>query len=354
MPDWTQGMQQTFEYYTVDPATWRNVERITEVISSNVDRDDEDETKGSATFDATQEFDEGYVRVYLKTIQNGTPESFSLGTFLIQTPHDTFNGRVRGFSYDAYTPLLELKENSPPLGYFVPKGSNIMETAYRIVRDNVRAPVLMGESDDVLVEDFVASDNDSWLSFVSDLIAVAKFSLALDELSRVMFMPNSDMAASPPVWTYTDDNSSILYPDLERERDLYGIPNVVQVTYTTPEEVPVTVEVVNDDPSSPTSTVSRGRVILHRDTSPSINGKPSYQELKEYATTLLKTLSTLEYKISYRHGYCPVRIGDCVLLSYKRAGFLQTKAKVISQSISCEPGCPVDETAVYTIKLWEG
>ena len=30
------------------------------------------------------------------------------------------------------------------------------------------------------------------------------------------------------------------------------------------------------------------------------------------------------------------------------------KAKVISQSIKCEPGCPVSEKAVFTMKLWRG
>ena len=24
MPDWTSSMQQTFEYYTVDPGTWKD------------------------------------------------------------------------------------------------------------------------------------------------------------------------------------------------------------------------------------------------------------------------------------------------------------------------------------------
>lgn len=63
-------------------------------------------------------------------------------------------------------------------------------------------------------------------------------------------------------------------------------------------------------------------------------------------------MSALEYTISYTHGYCPVRIGDCVRLNYSRAGLRGIKAKVISQSIKCEPGCPVTEKAVFTTQLW--
>ena len=63
-------------------------------------------------------------------------------------------------------------------------------------------------------------------------------------------------------------------------------------------------------------------------------------------------MSKNKYTITYTHGYCPVRVGDCVRLNYSRAELNGVKAKVISQSIKCEPGCPVTEKAVYTAKLW--
>ena len=28
MPDWTKTMQQTFEYYVVDPGTWKEMKKI--------------------------------------------------------------------------------------------------------------------------------------------------------------------------------------------------------------------------------------------------------------------------------------------------------------------------------------
>jgi hypothetical protein len=100
--------------------------------------------------------------------------------------------------------------------------------------------------------------------------------------------------------------------------------------------------------------VSRGREIIHRDTSPSINGNPSDEEIKEYAENLLSELSTLEYSVTYKHGYSPAKLKECVMLNYERAGYENVKARITSQSITCEPGCPVDETAVYTINLWRG
>lgn len=351
MPDWRASMEQTYEYYVVDPSTWKDARRLDNVISCNITRDSGVETLGSASFDITDTIGEDYVRVYLVTIQNGFKERHSLGTFLIQTPTSSFDGKVRSVTVDAYTPLLELKESVPPLGYSLFKDDNIMDRAYKIVRERVRAPVVAPSCETNLSTDFVSNVDDTWSSFVLDLIANAKYHLDLDEVSRIMFAPDQDAASLQPVWTYDDGNSSILYPEITMDHDLYGIPNVVEVAYSTNTKC-YQARVVNDDPNSPTSTIRRGREIVYRDTRPALAGNPSEAHLEQYARSLLKKLSSVEYTLSYTHGYCPVRVGDCVRLDYKSAGITNIKAKVISQQISCKPGCPVTEKAVFTTKLW--
>ena len=357
MPDWSLSMQQTYEYYIVNPETWKDTRQINVVKSSTINRDSEAETLGSATFEVTESVGECYIRVYLITIQNGVKEKHALGTFLVQTPATSFDGKIRNISMDAYTPLLELKEKQPPIGYAIVKSKNtendesIMDHAYKLTQEATRAPVVPASCDTKLVNDFVAETNDTWLSFISDLIKNAKYKLALDELGRVLYAPDQDTASLQPVWTYDDSNSSILYPSINMDHDLYGIPNVVEVIYSNDSKQFYS-KVSNDDENSPTSTVNRGREIIYRVTDPGFAGIPTSNQLDEYAERLLKELSTIEYTITYTHGYCPVRLGDCVRLDYKRAGLKDIKAKVISQSIKCEPGCPVTEKAVFTTKLW--
>lgn len=351
MADWTSSMEQTFEYYVVNPNTWKDVEQIDHVRTCSISRDSDTATLGSATIDIADSIGECYIRVYLVVVQNGVKERYPLGTFLIQTPSSSFDGKTKVVSMDAYTPLLELKENQPPLGYSVLKGANIMDTAYRLVREHARAPVVKPTSNKDLFDDFVAEPNDSWLTFITDLITNAKFDFALDELGRILFSPRQNTASLQPVWTYDDENSSILYPDISVDHDMYQIPNVVEVVYSSGSEY-YYARVVNDDSNSPTSTVNRGREILHRVTDPDMIGNPTNNQIREYAEQLLRELSTLEYTITYSHGYCPVRVGDCVRLNYSRAGLTDIKAKVISQTIKCEAGCPVSEKAVYTKKLW--
>ena len=133
--------------------------------------------------------------------------------------------------------------------------------------------------------------------------------------------------------------------------DLYDIPNVVEVIYSGDNGCLLS-RIVNNDENSPISTVNRGREIVYRDTNPNLSGVPTQEMLDEYATQLLRNLSCLEHKITYTHGYCPVRVGDCVMLNYEKANIKNVRAKVVSQSIKCETGCPVQETAVFTTKLW--
>ena len=351
MANWKESMQQTFEYYIVDPNSWCDIKKLDNVISCTINRDSSQETLGSATIDVTESLGESYIRVYLITIQNGVKEKHPLGTFLVQTPSSNFDGKIRSVSMDVYTPLLELKEKHPPIGYSILEGSNIMENAYLITRENLRAPVVKAECSDNLTGDFVSNTSDTWMTFNRDLISNAKYEYALDEMGRVLFSPKQDTVSLQPVWTYDDSNSSILHPEITMDHDLYGIPNVVEIVYSNSRYYYHS-RIVNDDVNSPTSTVNRGREIIYREVNPEFTAIPTQMELDEYATNILKSLSSVEYTITYTHGYCPVRLNDCVRLNYSRAGLTDIKARVISQSIKCVNGCEVTEKAVFTTKLW--
>lgn len=173
-------------------------------------------------------------------------------------------------------------------------------------------------------------------------------------MGHILFSPVIATEKMQPVMTFNDDERSILLPNVTVERDMYDIPNVVEVIYSEGVKKPISVTVKNTDDNSPVSVRRRGREIVHRVVNPSLSGIPNTEYVKEYARNLLATLSKLEYKVTYTHGYCPVRVGDCVLLNYERAGLKNIKAKVISQSINCGIGCTVEETAVFVNNLWEG
>ena len=353
MIDWTSTMQQTYEFYIVDPISWKDTKLIRNVKSCTINRDSTAETLGSASLSMTEIIGECYVRIYLITIQNGVKEKHPLGTYLVQTPSSSYDGRIEDITMDAYTPLLELKEKQPPLGFTIEQKTNeaIMTAAHRLAQEYSRAPVVPAKSTTKLTSNFTAGTDDTWLSFINDLAASDKYKFDLDEMGRILFSPIQKLEALQPVCTFDDGNSSISYPEVNIEHDIYGIPNVVEVTCVSGNAIYYS-KAVNDDENSPTSIINRGREITRRVDNPNLAGVTNQSQVDEYAKQVLKDLSTIEYTITYTHGYRPVRIGDCVKLNYVRAGLREVKAKVISQSIKCEPGCPVTEKAIFTKKLW--
>lgn len=354
--DWTASMQQTYEFYKVDPETWNDTERITTIESCSIERDSSNDTLGSASFSCSESLEECYIRTYLICNQNDVKLKVCLGTHLIQTPSYDFDGKRKTISMDGYTPLIELKNDVPPIGYSILKTdathpTDILDVVFRICTEHMRAPVVKPTVGKVLYENFISNIDDTWFSFCSDLLANGERAFYLEPDGKVIFEKIEDISGIQPVWIFNDDNSSILLPSINDESDLYNIPNVVEVVYSNETESFYS-RIINDDENSPVSTVNRGRIIVYRETSPNISGNPTQEYIDEYAKNLLKSLSTLKHTVKYSHGYCPVRLGDCVMLNYKKAGLTNIKAKVISQSIECKTGCVVEETAMYTTKLW--
>lgn len=350
MIDWTGSMEQTFEYYEVNPKTWNDIKKMNNIKSANISWDYDADTLGSASFSALNIFGETYIRIYLIIIQNGVTNKIPLGVFLLQTPNSTFDGKVNNVSIDAYTPLKELKEKILPIGYTTLKDSNILESVYNLVKDNCRCPVVKTISDKKLNSNFVANYDDSCIKYLNDLLLQADYKIIMDENSKILFEPIIPIESLQPRFTFNDDNSSILLPDISINHDLYDIPNVVEVIHTDGNNIIRAIS-KNKNENSPTSIQQRGREIIHRVTDPKLPGTPSQEQLNEYAEKTLRNLSNLEYTVSFSHAYCPVRVGDCVRLNYKKAGLQNIKAKIIRQSIKCNLGCEINTTAVFTKNL---
>ena len=351
IPDWSSSMQRTYEYYKVDPVTWLDTERIDKVISSSVVRDADADTLGSASFDVAEDVGECYIRTYMITVQNRVMNRTCLGTHLCQTRSVSFDGKRTDISLDGYTALIELKEKLPPLGYAIQSGRNVLSIVSNLVRENIRPPITPGSGSYTLSSNFVSNMDDTWFSYLSDLLAMAGYSFGLDDVGGIILVPKQDFNSLQPIYEYNDDNSSILQPDVSVDRDLFGIPNVLEVIYSG-ETSYLFSRVVNDDPNSPVSTVNRGREIVQRITDPELYGTPDQAQLDLYARQALRDLSSLEYTLTYTHAYNSVRLNDCVSLNYIRAGLVGIKAKVIRQSIKCDAGGQVEETAIYSTNLW--
>lgn len=375
--DWTKGMQQTFEYFKVNPSTWNDYEQITTVISSNITKDTDSEMRGHASIETTEPLDECYIRTYMAVRQNGIKQRICLGTHLYMVQSDSFNGMNHQYNYTGYTPLVELREKLIPLGYSVTGVTGeingkvapmLSDEIATLIRQNSRVKLENRvKVEEPLLNNFVAGTTDNILTVVNNLLnasSLQQYQVTVDEFGTVCIKEAISVYNERHVFEYTDDNSSILMADIDLASDLSSIPNVLEVIYAgdaNKDIGAVRVVVRNEDPNSVVSTVSRGREVWNRVVISNIGSPYDKSEITRQvvvdqvtnqAYRLLEDASTIRKTIQYEHGYCDVEVGDTVLFNYKRAGLIGIKAKVVSQTITCKPGCKVSEMAVYTKKLW--
>lgn len=348
--DWTKPYSVSYEHWTVNPGTWQDVERLSCVLEATVTFDRDQDTLGDASYTLTEPLDEQYVRTYLVAEQSGSRERCALGTWLLQCPFKDFDGKQRSARCDAYTPLLELSDDFPEIGYTAVEGTDALSLAQSILLEHCRAPFIECDEEAFLEDDFVAELEDTWLTFLTSMLEEVGYRLSLDDLSRVVIEEEPEAASSKTLWEYTDGNSSILCADVTDEADLHEIPNVYQVVYSN-DSLTLSGTAINDDPDSIVSTVSRGRRVMQRDTSPDVTGTPDQATISALAEKGLREASMCDRTLTYTHGFNGVVPFGCVHLSYDRAG-IDSKALVKSQSIACDSACSVEETAVYKERLW--
>lgn len=359
---WHNSMQQTFSFYRVNPDSWRDLpDPITTVTKCDITRDSEDSTLCYATLTADDLEGEEYIRVYMDVTQDKAFHHIPLGTFLTQTNLSSFDGKLKGLDIDAFSPLIELKEANPPIGFFIPKNVQVSPYIKQMLNENCRAPLsanaelLLNNNEYTLESDFVANSDETWLDYITALLNSVSLSLGLTELGEIDIVESeTTIENKTPIWTFADDQDSILYPEINIDQDLFGIPNVIELILSDTNDANARKFVSkNENINSPLSIQNRGRKIVERVYISEIIGVDNIDTYYQMTCdSILDQRSTVDYTISYKHGFCPVKVGDVIEVKYNRSGFGTIKAKVASQSIECSAGCAVSETAIYTVNLW--
>ena len=333
-------MAVTYRYCAVDPATWVDNAAIEAVEESTIEYDLELATRGKMSLTSATDIGEQYIRCYM---DDGGAEH-CIGTFLAQTASAEHDGRIKRWKVDAYSPLLELKDDCPPLGYYAASGKDPVKEALSLANSHCRAPVNIAESGQSLTEDFPAKVEENWLDFLTSLLSKYNHRLMVAPNGCVYAAPIRQERAMRHVFEYNDGNASIIQADITDERDLYGIPNVVEVVAPNG----MRSEARNENPDSMLSVQRRGRVIRLRETSPELPDGYTQDDVDGYAQRLMEAKSLVTHTVSFTHRYVRhVGVGDCVLLDFARAG-IHAPAIIRAESADCTKDALVKTTATYT------
>ena len=347
--DWTRNMALSFAYRVVEPTTWRDREVLDTVSSCHIVRDLEMDTLGQATLTIVDADDgERWIRCYMNAEQDGREERVCMGTFLVQTPRRSSNGRFTSYDCTAYTSLHVLAEAKPNTGYALAAGSNCVEAAESICRSYGLAPVIAPISDSVLDDHYVAPSDASWLDIAKTLLASVGMKPEVDPYGRIVFAPDIPAYAMSPSWTFRDDETSIILPGVSEEMDWYHLPNVCVVS--TPSGITGRAE--NSDPDSRLSTVSRGReVTLKIDDPDELRAGCTQATADAFALRKLREESVMERVANVSHGYCPVTIGDLVRVEAPSLS-LVTDAIVSKQEMDLGTAITVNATLKCREVMW--
>lgn len=353
MTVWTDGKQIEHRFYEVDPSTWRDRRAFSLVTDCSITRDASAELLGGAKMQVGEPVDrEFYIREYLVATQGGVSERVCLGTHLAQNSRSDADGKVIWRPLSCYSPLQELRDSPLPTFAQAAAGSDPVARAAAICRAGCRAPVMWsGASGASLPDTLTAERGDDPLSFARKLLASAGMEIAVDEWGRISFEPIRPTSSLSPSWMYRDDEVSILFPDASEEVRWSELPNAMELTMPCG-----TGQLVgrarNEDADSPISTVRRGRVKVAREDGDALPAGSTQEQADARALERLKALSCDTRTIIYRHGYCPVRLGDGVLFDYTRHEWT-ARLRVVRQVIECgSSSCTVTETGAGSEILW--
>jgi len=150
----------------------------------------------------------------------------------------------------------------------------------------------------------------SRLRIINDLLAAINYeSLSFDEYGVAVVRPYVSPDQRAPEYTYGSGPNGVTLPDVEQTLDLFAVPNRWVLVVSEPEEPPLVATYTNSNPSSPTSTVRRGRVITDFRTE---QEAADLATLQARAARLAFEASQIYEAVEFATGLMPIHSGNDV------------------------------------------
>jgi len=229
----------------------------------------------------TIDFTNDRLRVFaLLRMTDGNWAEFPLGIFLLASSGKRWKmerrwagnatvGKVQSqattesVEVTGYDELLVLSEDAVLDRYVVPQGITYHEVVIDILSQAGFNALDIAYTNLTLPADMEWPPGTPKLTIINNLLTSINYTtLRFTPLGTAQSGPYIDPAASTALYTYQCDRSSVIIPGIDTELDLFGIPNVFVAYVSEPDRPPLRSVFINDDATSITSTVSRGRQIV--------------------------------------------------------------------------------------------
>jgi hypothetical protein len=198
----------------------------------------------------------------LLRMRDGQYIEFPLGIFLLSSPtrKDSNNNVYR--DVEAYDGLLILRDDKFDTRYTVRAGTNYRQAVIDILASAGITKHNIEQTDKVLPVDMEFEPGKEKLEAINALLQAINYTpIHVDVYGYFTSMTYRSPSIRSAEYTYKDDELSIIYAGMEEELDLFNVPNKWVVVCSNADQSLFSTY-TNDNPNSPTSTVSRGRTIV--------------------------------------------------------------------------------------------
>lgn len=330
--NWSKGFSASCYVKTVDPDSWRDVDKL-DIYGGSVKRSDGDLAEAaSLDFTNYDQTAERWIRVWMDVRQGGDSGHVALFTGLATSPERDINGRMSTSSVDCYSVLKPAQDVLLPRGWYAPAGAEGAALVAMLL-DVTPAPKIIEEGSPALTAPYIAEEGESNLTMARKLLEAINWRIRITGDGRIHIEPK----ASQPVVTFDNIEYDAVEPELKIGCDWYACPNVFRAIQGDSSAV-----AVDDDPTSIFSTASRGREIWMEENDVNLTNAES---LQAYAQRRLKEEQNVVYSANYDRRFHPdVNVGDLIRLQYPEQNITGI-FRVTSQSIDLESGGRTSEEA---------
>ncbi|MFC4768747.1 hypothetical protein [Effusibacillus consociatus] len=226
------------------------------------------EIKRTATFqirdDGSINFLSDRIKPWVLLRMSGGWAEFPKGVFLLSTPKRSAGATSSVFrNIEAYDQLQVLKDDKVEDRYTIVAGTNYI-TRVKTLLDNAGITLQnLTATDKTLPADRDWEPGTSKLQIINDLLGAINYrSLWFDDDGFAIAQPYVSPTVRASEYTYKTDKESVILPGAEHELDLFKIPNKWVLYVSEADRSPLRSVYTNTNANSPTSTVSRGRIIM--------------------------------------------------------------------------------------------
>lgn len=348
MIDYTSNRHnETYTYKRVSWGNWAEHEEYPWITDGSIEYSADSDLKvtGSFNFEGNElPNTSDMLRVYYDfDDDNGEHEHDALATLFIsyaELEHiDTITGVKSKGTIDGASVLKVLQEKIYGAPYTITANTNAIYKAVTLIK-SCGLNVDYTPDITVLSSDHTFDSGATYLDMVNWLCDTAGYMPATpDAYGTIELQPYTDTINQSAAVTFTNDDNSIMYPELNVANDWADTPNVVKLLYNT-DQACIVAEARNES-GSRASLDSRGgrEQTLYEETSELPDNASKITSLIDLAETKLRAVSCdIEY-VTISHAYRPLRLYELITVNYADmiwGGTLDTFNISLAPSTKCQ------------------